>query len=841
MKAIKTTLLAALLLIGIEGFGQSAGPDQNICQDNSFGYATATMAATGTGTWSGTLPTNPSSTVINNTASPTTYITGFTVPGVYGFVWSAPAPDTVYVTVLPSPTRPVLTLVGQCLGSDTLRLTGGYGDSITWVQGSTNVFTTGRDSILIPTLAGSYLAFVYGSNGCNSNQSDTVWVTTCIDSAGPDQTICSSTATMAAVGTGSWSASVSNPGPTTITNPASPTTTITGFIAAGYYVYVWTTSAGHLDTVQIAYRAIPQSPLLNAWNGTCLGDSFDVATTGDALYWLLNGGPTSAPPVVGTFPGGVYYQPTQAGSYTAYRQSVCGVQSGISDTLTFVDCGPGTAGPDQTICQGNSFGYATAIMAATGTGTWSGTLSTNPSSTVINDAASSTTYITGFTVPGVYGFVWSAPAPDTVYVTVLPSPARPVLTLTGQCLGSDTLTLTGVNGDSITWAQNSANIFTTGRDSVLIPTLPGSYLAYISGSNGCHSDLSDTVWVTLCPTDTVWPGDADNNRVVDNADLLPIGLGYDSVGPVRSVTGIVWQADNANNWPQYFSVYAPTVNFNHADGNGDGIINAADTAAIMANFGLTHAKTRNYPGPWRAGVPGFYLSISQDTLADAGVFNTSISLGDTSLAVPAIYGLAFTFNYDPLVVDTSSASFSFVPSWLGSVSNSIHISRNLSATGEVQAAITGINHLPRNGNGQIATFAGTITTGNINGKNLSYYHNVVYISDITAIDQHGNLIPLNAGIDSNYVAYTPNGISNISQTAKVNIYPNPATTTIRVASGTAMSAISITDVLGKEVSTVSVNNKLDESIDISALEQGVYIIRVLTVSGTATTKLVVSR
>lgn len=347
--------------------------------------------------------------------------------------------------------------------------------------------------------------------------------------------------------------------------------------------------------------------------------------------------------------------------------------------------------------------------------------------------------------------------------------------------------------------------------------------------------------VNALPDSIVWPGDADNSRLVDNTDLLPIGLGYDSTGPVRAVTGIVWQGDVANNWSNYFLAYAPTVNFNHADCNGDGVINASDTAAILANFSLTHAKSSGYSNQWRSGVPSLRVAFSLDTVLNGQVLSTDVYLGDSTLPVNNIYGLAFTLNYDPIVNDSTTVSFSFVPSWLGSSSNSINIHKTFTATGEVKAAVTGINHTSRSGYGRIATFIGTVTTGNINGKDLSYYHNLVYISDITAIDRLGNPIALNAGIDSNSVGYYSNGIHDIGQATQVNVYPNPASTSIHVTSGSDISEITITDMLGQNVRSIKVNSKQSETINIADIQSGIYLVRVSTATGIAITRLAVSR
>jgi hypothetical protein len=341
--------------------------------------------------------------------------------------------------------------------------------------------------------------------------------------------------------------------------------------------------------------------------------------------------------------------------------------------------------------------------------------------------------------------------------------------------------------------------------------------------------------------DTVWPGDADNNKLVDNLDLLTIGLGYDSIGPARTVQGNVWQGDEATDWAQDFTVFLPTVNYVHADCDGNGTINADDTAAIALNFGDTHAKTNNLPAPWINGIPGLGLSFTQDTLMNNDTLTVNIILGSSTTPVNNIYGLAFTFNYDPLVIDSNYSVFTFIPSWLGTSANSININRNFTSSGQVKASITGIDHISRSGNGQIATFRGVVTTDNINGKTYSYYHNLNYISNVTAIDKYGNPIQLNEGIDSNYVGFFVNGIKPLSAPTVVAVYPNPAATLVKISADADITEISITDMLGETVQTMNVSNKKAEVLNISQLTSGVYIVHVSSAGGSATAKLIVNR
>jgi len=402
-----------------------------------------------------------------------------------------------------------------------------------------------------------------------------------------------------------------------------------------------------------------------------------------------------------------------------------------------------------------------------------------------------------------------------------------------------------------TWTQNSKLVGTSGiRNGVTNEGQGWSVALSADGVTlftGSPTDNNDTgaVWVftpcNTCGPDTlVWPGDADANHLVDNNDLLPIGLAYDSTGPVRAVQGIVWQGDVATDWNDTLPGYSPSVNFKYADCDGNGMVNSADTLAIAANFGLVHAKTNNLPGPWRSGIPGITVQFSQDTVYNNDTLTIDIIAGSSSVPVSDIYGLAFTFNYDPLVVDSNYSMFNFISSPLWSSTNSINFNRNLS-TGQVKAAITGIDHSPRSGYGQIATFRCIITTDNINGKNYSYYNNLNYISEITAIDQYGNHIPLNAGLDSNEVGFFLNDIRDISQPTKVNLYPNPAADQVRITSSSGMTSIRIIDIIGNEVLTISSDNKHSETLDISHLAAGVYTVQVLSQTGLGTAKLIISR
>lgn len=75
------------------------------------------------------------------------------------------------------------------------------------------------------------------------------------------------------------------------------------------------------------------------------------------------------------------------------------------------------------------------------------------------------------------------------------------------------------------------------------------------------------------------------------------------------------------------------------------------------------------------------------------------------------------------------------------------------------------------------------------------------------------------------------------EVSKFNVYPNPTNGVWNISGTTEISNISLLDVLGKEVLTLSPNNK-KASIDASSLRTGVYFAKIQGANGSKTLKLV---
>ena len=90
---------------------------------------------------------------------------------------------------------------------------------------------------------------------------------------------------------------------------------------------------------------------------------------------------------------------------------------------------------------------------------------------------------------------------------------------------------------------------------------------------------------SYCLGVNVYPGDTDNNGIVDALDVLPIGVYFFENGAPRDTTGFFWSPVSGEPWeilPATFS-----------DANGDGVVDEIDIIGIGVNWGKTHETRGN--------------------------------------------------------------------------------------------------------------------------------------------------------------------------------------------------------------------------------------------------------
>ncbi|HEX2898123.1 MAG TPA: hypothetical protein VHS96_00235, partial [Bacteroidia bacterium] len=263
-----------------------------------------------------------------------------------------------------------------------------------------------------PTATTTY--FVRYEGQCNTTPCASVVVNvtpnTSVAAAGPDQTVCGTSVTLAgntpSAGTGAWSIIAGAGG--TVTTPSSPTSAFTG-VAGTTYTLRWTISnapcAATTDDVVITLRANPSASNAGPDQTVC-GTSVTLAANTPAIgtgAWSIIAGA-----------GGTVTTPS---SPTSAFTGVAGTTYTLRWTITNAPCAATTddvvitlranptasnAGPNQTVC-GTSVTLA-ANTPAIGAGVWSivagagGTVTTPSSPTSAFTGVAGTSYTLRWTI-----------------------------------------------------------------------------------------------------------------------------------------------------------------------------------------------------------------------------------------------------------------------------------------------------------------------------------------------------------------------------------------------------------------------------------------------------------
>jgi hypothetical protein len=412
--------------------------------------------------------------------------------------------------------------------------------------------------------------------------------------------------------------------------------------------------------------------------------------------------------------------------------------------------------------------------------------------------------------PGNYTVVVSNQSGATYTIsTTVASLSNPTITVTGSdviCTGI-TGVLTASGAPTYTWSTNAGSA-TTNTVSVS-PLVNTTYTVSGVDTNGCTS--STTVLIDNC----VWPGDADENLIVDNTDLFPIGIKFGKTGSSRITQGNVWQGDPCLIWNDTLS---NGKNIKYTDCNGDGTINYDDTLAMNLNYGLTHAA-RSVPQIIQTLNPDIYLLFDKPQYVPGDTVKADVYIGSVSNSQTNFYGAAFTLTYDNTKVQSGTEKFFFNNSWVGNINQSkIKFSMLNTGTGTVDASLVRTTHTDTSGSGKVARLQFIL-------KNpLSDCEMYFTISNAVKTNNSGINSVLNTGMDS--VAVVNNTTSIIgANNSKFSSFPNPVNSNLTVSSSTELNTIIIYNSLGEIVLQIKSKNK-QEQIDVSKLQNGVYTIAV---------------
>lgn len=340
-------------------------------------------------------------------------------------------------------------------------------------------------------------------------------------------------------------------------------------------------------------------------------------------------------------------------------------------------------------------------------------------------------------------------------------------------------------------------------------------------------ELFDIANVTIYVMDSnscVWPGDANHDKLANNLDILNVGLYYGDEGPARFETDDDWDGDYCDAWDEELALEL-TSSPKHADCNGDGIVNAADTIPIVFNYGESYFKGNDVSGG--EGDPPFYIDFFTDTILAGANVSLPLKLGTIDIPATNVYGLAFTISGGDGIIVPGSLRVSFNSGWMG-VSGADLISLNYYDSSEhsYDVGVSRINHLSATGYGSIGTIQ-FVMEDDLAGKNdVLSAELILCLNSTTPINDFGQILAVNALCDT-VTVFQPSTAIYDKEISSFKIFPNPANNycTIQLAENFTGN-ISVKNLFGQEIIQQSFNHQNTIELSTEVLSSGTYILEI---------------
>jgi hypothetical protein len=342
-----------------------------------------------------------------------------------------------------------------------------------------------------------------------------------------------------------------------------------------------------------------------------------------------------------------------------------------------------------------------------------------------------------------------------------------------------------------------------------------------------------------CVDNCVWSGDVNNDGIVNNKDLLPLGYFMGLDGYIRPDASLEWYPQYSQNWSNPFS--GLPIDVKHADTNGDGAVTTVDTAAITSFYGQTHTITPTVI-PTSKGLP-FFLTLLTPNPGIGDLVEVEVSLGKPSIPVTNIYGFTYDVTLSRQIVDSLFHMEYYDNIWTNFNAPTLNI-QNRPRRGRLETAFTRTNGVAASGYGKIGKFS-YIITDVLDGvrpddvpKTLIYFDGIqTLLADGTSIAYEGTTLEIPLNIHRN------DAPTNAVSTSDLFVYPSPATDLVQVHlnGNNLIEEMSILSIAGNQVWNSGKVEWKHAEMNLGHLPNGVYFAVAYTAAGKVTKKFEIIR
>lgn len=342
----------------------------------------------------------------------------------------------------------------------------------------------------------------------------------------------------------------------------------------------------------------------------------------------------------------------------------------------------------------------------------------------------------------------------------------------------------------------------------------------------------------------VWPGDANNDGIVDMQDVYYVGVAANTQGPPRDTISNDWRNIPAFPWGV---VHSDSTDFAYSDCDGNGFIIDSDLLAIEQNYLLTHGVVDT--PVYLIGAPGdapMFFTGLPDTMFEGQSITLPLHLGDSIIPVDSFFAISFSILYDTTLIEPQTLSASLVNNFPTPVINPLFFQRNIDTLGRLDIAVS------------LKALTGG---GNVNAIQVAdAFVNVSFIIEDNLIGKNGAPLPLSFtfaniklldGFGMEYAVYAQdatiplkkltNGIQDKSTTADIQVYPNPAQNRLTLESPVAVQQVQLFDVAGRLVWQQQQLEAGKHTLMLNDMDKGLYILHIQVGDGMLVKKILIEK
>ena len=342
----------------------------------------------------------------------------------------------------------------------------------------------------------------------------------------------------------------------------------------------------------------------------------------------------------------------------------------------------------------------------------------------------------------------------------------------------------------------------------------------------------------------IWPGDINNNGIVNGVDLLYLGIAYGATGAPRTGATTNWQAQPITTpWLQDFP---DGINYAYADCNGDGVVDELDLEdALEENFEEVHGDLT--PDTYLNGNPGMAPPLrfvpSTNVAFPGETFTIDILLGDENFPVGDFYGIALTLSYDDqfLIMDDGIDFDLTMDSWIDPTGEleSEYLFEEDQMTGPAELAITRIDQQSvSDGMGKIGEFS-IVIEDIIVGLTIDTFD--IQVLEVKMIDIDLNtfaVVPTDTFVviaqDSSFL----NSTFEPLDPGLVNVFPNPVKDQIHIQTSLQINEIELLNALGQKIPLPNYFLRQDNFMILPEnLMDGIYFLQIYCEEGIVQKKI----